>query len=169
MCAGGGSVPYFTYIIFNALFTRLLIVAFVALIVALAVLYIVVVVGVEVEIRHQVGLHIVDRLGQRLQELVEILLVKEDLVPVVAILIKFLPAFSDGKIVIITTSCPHIEEIRPALASPDPFAVDAFHSFVVVFVRHNKFFSVVNFQLSSHKYRIVFELAKFATIIVTPI
>ncbi len=101
---------------------------------------VVVVVGIEVEIRHQIGLYIVHRLGQRLQELVEIFLVQEDLVPVITILIKFLPAFRDRKIVIVTTGSPYIEEICPAFSGPDAFAVNAFHSFVVVVVRHNDLF-----------------------------
>ena len=112
------------------------------LIAAFVLLYVIMVVSVEVEIRHQLGLDIIYCLGQRLQELIEVFLIKKDLVPVIAILIKFLPAFGDSKIIIVTTGCPHIEEICPAFASANPFAVNAFHPFVVVFVRHNDFFSV---------------------------
>ena len=112
---------------------------------AFVLLNIIMVVGVEVEIRHQLGLDIIHSLGQRLQELVEVFFVQEDLVPVVTILVKFLPAFGDSKIIVVTTCCPLIKEIRPAFAIANPFALVAFHSFVVVFVRHNDFFSVENY------------------------
>jgi len=50
------------------------------------------VVRIEVEIGHQLGLHVVDRFGQRLEKFVKILFVEEDLVPVIAVLIEFLTA-----------------------------------------------------------------------------
>jgi hypothetical protein len=115
------------------------------LVAATFVLYVVVVVCVEVEIRHQLCFNIIHRLCQRLQELVEVFLVQKDLVPVVTIFVEFLTAFGDSKIVIVTTRSPYIEEIRPALPSSDAFAINAFHPFVVVFVRHNEFFSVENY------------------------
>ena len=60
--------------------------------------------------------------------------------PVVSVVIKAFAAFSDCKVIIISTGCPDIEEISPSLSSPDAFAINAFHSFVVVFVRHNSIF-----------------------------
>ena len=56
---------------------------------------------------------------------------------VVPILVEFLTAFSNSQIVVVTTCCPHIKEVRSAFASPDALAVNAFHSFFVVVVRHN--------------------------------
>ena len=101
---------------------------------------IVVIISVEIEIRHQFGLYVVYRLGQGLQELVKVFLIEENFMPVITVFIEFLPAFGDSKIIIITTGCPYIEEIRPAFPGPDAFAINAFHSFVVVVVRHNDLF-----------------------------
>jgi hypothetical protein len=65
--------------------------------------------------------------------------------PVVPVFVEFFTAFGDSKIVIVTTCSPYIEEIRPAFPGSDAFAINAFHPFVVVFVRHNEFFSVENY------------------------
>ncbi len=85
---------------------------------AFVFLHIVMVIGVEIEVRHQVGLNIIHRFSQCLQELVEIFLVQEDLVPVIPVFIEFLPAFGYSKIIIITTGCPYIKEISPAFRRP---------------------------------------------------
>src|SRR5688500_17054827 len=50
--------------------------------------YLIVVVGIEVEVRHELSLNIINCLGQCLQELVEIFFVQEDLVPVVPVFIE---------------------------------------------------------------------------------
>src|ERR1700722_4703553 len=144
---------FFLYLVYNTILhiSSLLIIIFI-----IVLSFVVMVVCVKVEVRHQIGLYIVHRLGQGLQELIEIFLVEKDLVPVITVLIKFLPAFRDRKIVIVTTSSPYIEEICPEFPRPDAFAVNAFHSFVVVVVRHNELFCE-NYKLSSHKYSIVFE------------
>ena len=101
---------------------------------------VVMVVGVEIEVRHEIRLHVINRFGECFQELVEVFLVEEDLVPVIPVLIEFFTAFGNGKIVVVATCCPHIKEVRSAFASPDALAVNAFHSFFVVVVRHNNFF-----------------------------
>ena len=55
---------------------------------------------------------------------------------VVSVRIKTLTAFGDSKIIIIATGLPYIEEVGSAFAGPDAFAVNAFHFFVIIFVRH---------------------------------
>jgi len=92
---------------------------------------------IEIEIWHQVCLHIINSLTQSFQELVEVFLVQEDLVPVVSIVVKTLAAFGNGQEIIITTGCPYIKKIGPSFTSPDPLAVNTVHFFVVVLVRHS--------------------------------
>jgi hypothetical protein len=101
---------------------------------------VVVVIGIEIKVRHQLGLDMIDSFIERLDEFIEILLVQEDLVAVVAIVVETLPTFSNGEVVIVASCSSYIEEIGTALACTDPFAVDAFHFLVVVFVRHSKKF-----------------------------
>ena len=112
---------------------------------SIVLLDVVVIIGVEVKIGHKIRLHIVHRFCERFQEFVEIFLVEEDLVPIVTVFVEFLTAFGDGKVIIVATGRSYIKEIRPAFPGPDAFTINAFHSFVVVFVRHNDFFSVENY------------------------
>src|SRR5689334_15584632 len=95
------------------------------------------VISIKVEVGHQFSFHIINCFCQCFQELVEVFFVKEDLVPVITIFVEFLPAFRNSDVVIIATGSPHIEEIGSTFSSPDAFAVNAFHSFVGVFVRHS--------------------------------
>jgi hypothetical protein len=92
---------------------------------------------VEIKIRHQVGLYIVNRFTQRLNEFVEIFFVQEDLVPVITIVIKAFAAFSNGQEIIVTPGSPYIKKIGSSFTGPDPFTVNTFHFFVVVLVRHS--------------------------------
>ena len=80
--------------------------------------------------------------------------------PVIAILIKFFPAFCNSQIIIITTGFPYIKEIRPPFTRPDSLAVNTFHLFVIIFVRHFYSFNFGLIYLCWDKDKIVFELAK---------
>jgi hypothetical protein len=71
---------------------------------------------------------------ERLNELVEVFFVQEDLVSVVAFIRESLPTFGDGQIIIITSGRPYIKEISPAFTCAYTFTVHAVHAFVVVFV-----------------------------------
>lgn len=93
---------------------------------------------VEVNLRHQLGFDMINHLIHRLHEFIEILFVKEDLVPVISIIIESLSALCDGEIIIVAPGCPYIKEISPSFTRPDAFAVNAVHSFFVVVVRHNQ-------------------------------
>ena len=59
---------------------------------------------IKIEIRHQVRFHIIDGIGKRQKEFVEIFFVKEHLMPVIAIIIKPLLTLRYGDKVIISTS-----------------------------------------------------------------
>lgn len=57
--------------------------------------------------------------------------------PVVAVFIEFFTAFSNGNVVIVTAGCPYIKKVGSSFTGSYAFAVYAFLSFFVVFVRHN--------------------------------
>src|SRR4249920_798001 len=93
---------------------------------------------IEVKIRHQLSLYIINRFAKRLYKLIKILFIKEDLMTIVSIIIKALTAFGNGEVIIITTCCSYIKEISPAFTSTNPLAVNAFHFvFVIILVRHS--------------------------------
>src|SRR5882724_1158140 len=98
------------------------------------------IVRIEIKIRHEVCLYIVNCFSEGFQEFIKIFLVKKDLMPVIPIFVEFLTAFGNSKIVIIAAGCPNIEEISSAFASPDTLTVHALHSFVIVLVRHYSIF-----------------------------
>ena len=100
--------------------------------------------SIKIKIRHQIGFHMIHRFGKRLDELVEIFLVKENLVPVIPIIVKTLATLRNGQVVVVATGCPHIEEIGPSLTCTYTLAVYTFHSFVVVFVRHSWLIFVIS-------------------------
>ena len=100
--------------------------------------------SIKIKIRHQIGFHMIHRFGQRFDELVEVFLVKENLVPVIPIVIKTLATLRYGQVVVVATGCPHIEEISPSLTCTYTLAVHALHSFVVVFVRHSCLIFVIS-------------------------
>jgi hypothetical protein len=56
--------------------------------------------------------------------------------PVISIGIKFLTAFCNGEIVVISTGSSYIKEVGSSFSSADALTVNAVHSFVIVFVRH---------------------------------
>jgi hypothetical protein len=60
-------------------------------------------------------------------------------VSVITIGVEFFPAFSDGQIIIVPAGSSYIKEVRSSFPSTNALAVDAVHSFFIVFVRH--FFS----------------------------
>ena len=63
--------------------------------------------------------------------------------PVIPVVIKAFAAFSNCKVIIITTGCPYIKEISPSFSSTNSLAVDALHFLVVVLVRHScRFYSL---------------------------
>jgi hypothetical protein len=104
---------------------------------------------VEIEVGHQFGLDVVHGFRECLEELVEILLVKEDLMPVVTIVIETFTALRDGKIIIVPAGSPHIEEIGTSFTCADAFAVDAIHALFVVVVCHS-----VGFSFGSYSKRV---------------
>jgi hypothetical protein len=79
---------------------------------------------VKVKIRHQVRLYEVDGLRQAGKELIEVFLVQEHLMAVIATILKTLLALSNRDEVVITTSCANIEEISATLSSLDTFRKD---------------------------------------------
>lgn len=85
----------------------------------------VVVEGVKIEIRHQVRLDVIDRLGQADEEFVEILFVEEHLVTVVSTVFEALLAFSDRNEIIVATGSAYIKEISAALACLDALGENA--------------------------------------------
>lgn len=58
--------------------------------------------------------------------------------PVVPVIVKAFAALCNGEVVIVTPCCPNIKKVRSSFASPNAFAVNAFHFLVVVFVSHNE-------------------------------
>jgi hypothetical protein len=92
--------------------------------------------SVEIKIGHQFCFYIIHCFAEAFDEFIEIFFVEEDLMPVVSIRIKALAAFCDGEVIIIATGFPYIKKVSPAFPCPDAFALNAFHFFVVVFVRH---------------------------------
>ena len=80
---------------------------------------------------------------------------------VITIVIKTLTALGDGEVIVISASSPYIKKIGSSFTSSDSFAVNTFHFFVVVLVRHSCCFLVFRFFMPD-KYRDVSELAKFS-------
>ena len=101
----------------------------------------VVIVGIEVEIRHQVSLYVVHRFGKSIQEFIKIFFVKEHFMSVVPIIVKTLLAFCDSDKIVIPTSSTYIKEICPSLPGLYAFAKQALVvtiiAIVFVFVRHS--------------------------------
>ena len=68
--------------------------------------------------------------------------------PVVAIVVETLLAFSNSDKVVIPACRTHIKEISPSFTCLYPFAVKALVTAIVtevfIVVRHNSFFSVIN-------------------------
>jgi len=71
--------------------------------------------GIKIKVRHQLSLHVVHGFIQRLDELVEVFFVQEDLVSVVTLICETFPAFGDGEVIIITSCGPYIKEIGSSL------------------------------------------------------
>jgi hypothetical protein len=87
-----------------------------------------------------------------LESFVEIFFIKEDFVPVVPVFVEFFAAFRNGNVVVISMGCPHIKEVSSSFPGTDAFAINAFHTFVVVFVRHSHLsFAVNNYQIFTKK------------------
>ena len=57
--------------------------------------------------------------------------------PVVTVRIKTFTALRDSEVIVVATGFPYIKKVSPTFAGPDAFAINAFHFFVVVFVRHS--------------------------------
>ena len=102
--------------------------------------YLVMIESIKIKVRHQVGLNIINCFCKSLYKFVEVFLVQEDFVPVITIFIKFLTAFGNRQIIIIASCSPYIKKISPSFTGPDSFAIHAFHSFVIVLVRHVRCF-----------------------------
>ncbi len=62
--------------------------------------------------------------------------------PVITIIIKSLATFSNGQVIIIGPGGSYIKKICSSFAGTNSFAVDAFHSLVIVFVLHIISFTV---------------------------
>src|SRR5579863_963706 len=103
-------------------------------------LYLIMIECIEIKVGHQFGLYIIHCFGKGLYKFIEVLLVQEDFVSVIPIFIKFLTAFGNRQIIIIASCSPYIKKISPPLTGPDSFAIHAFHSFVIVLVRHVRCF-----------------------------
>ena len=56
--------------------------------------------------------------------------------PVVSIGIKFLTAFCNGEILVVSPGSSYIKEVGSSFTCANALAVNAVHSFVIVFVRH---------------------------------
>lgn len=128
------------------------------------ILILIVVVGIKIKIGHQVGLYIIHRFGKGLDEFVKILFVKENLMPVVTIVVEAFTTLRDGKVIVVAPCGPDIKEIGSSFTGANTLTVNAFHSFVVILVRHSQlvlFVAKFSLILTSHKYNIVFELTKF--------
>jgi hypothetical protein len=108
----------------------------------------------------------VNCLCQSFNEFVEVFFIQENFVAIVTIIIKALTAFSNGKVIIVTSGSPYIKKIRSALAGTNPFAINALHFLVIVIVRH--FLLILQFNkksfgfLLAYKYNYVFSTAKFS-------
>ena len=101
----------------------LVVVAF-ALIITFTLLVVVVVVGVEIEIGHELRFYVINRFTQCLDEFVEVFFVQKDFMPVVSIGIKFLTAFCNSEIVVISTGSSYIKEVGSSFSSADALTVD---------------------------------------------
>ena len=87
--------------------------------------------------------------------------------PVIAVIIESFTAFSDCKVIVISPRCFYVEKISSALASPNPFAVNAFHFLFIVVVRHSsKILQLKILVYRTYKYKYVFETAKLSASIV---
>jgi len=93
--------------------------------------------GIEIKIGHQVCLNIVNRFTQGFDKFIKIFFVQKDLMPIVTLTLKLLTTFSNGKIVIVASGSPYIKKVSSSFPGSDAFAINAFHPFVVVFVRHS--------------------------------
>jgi hypothetical protein len=65
----------------------------------------------------------------------------------VAVVVKLLTAFSDGKIVVVSAGFSYIKKISPSFAGSYPAAENAFHFLVVILVRHCYSFGLKNYYL----------------------
>ncbi len=95
--------------------------------------------GIEVKIRHQFGLHIVNGFSQSIQEFVEILLVQEDLMAVITIIVEPFFAFGNREEIIISTGGFDIEKIGPSFSSLQPLGENTVIItllLISIFVRH---------------------------------
>jgi hypothetical protein len=99
------------------------------------------VVSIEIKIRHQISLHIIYGLSKCLEKFIEGFFVKEYFMLFRPILIETFTAFRNREVVIIATGCSNVKEVSPSFSSSDTLALNDFHSFVVVFVRHSCKFS----------------------------
>jgi hypothetical protein len=98
------------------------------------------VVGIKIEIGHQLSLHIVDGFCQCVEELVKVFLVQEYFVPVIAIVIKTFFTFCDSKKVVVSPSGLYIKEVCSSFTRFQSFRKDAIivsFLLIVVFVRHS--------------------------------
>jgi hypothetical protein len=56
--------------------------------------------------------------------------------PLIPVTVKLFTAFSNSQVKVITTGFSYIKKVSSAFSCTDALAVNAFHFFVVVFVRH---------------------------------
>ena len=83
------------------------------------IFYVVVVVGIEIKIRHELSFHIINGFSKGFEEFVEVFFVEEDLVAVVAAIHAFL-ALGDRQVVIVLTGGAHIGRLGGPLLLTDP-------------------------------------------------
>jgi hypothetical protein len=91
---------------------------------------------VIVILRHQVFLNVVYCFLKVTQESVKILLVQENLMPLVPVAIKLFGAFGEGNVKIVTFRSPHIKEVGSSFASTHFKRVLAINSSLVTPVIH---------------------------------
>src|SRR5688572_28409568 len=92
---------------------------------------------IKIEIGHQFGLYIIDRLTQGLDEFVEILLVQEYFVPVIPIVVKPFTAFGNCKVIIISAGSSNIKKVGPSFAGTNALAVNTLYFLVIILVHHS--------------------------------
>ena len=80
--------------------------------------------SIEIEVRHQLGLYIINCLTKCFDKLVEILFIQKDLMPVIPVIIKPFPALRYSEVVIVAAGGSYIKKVSSSFTSANALAVN---------------------------------------------
>ena len=111
-------------------------------------LFFIMIKGIEIEVRKQLGTHMVYGFFQAAQKFIEVFFVKKNFMAIIAVIIKPFTAFGDGQEIITAFGSANIKKVCPSLSGFNPFAVNTIHFLVRILVSHVQEVLVLNLDFN---------------------